>query len=112
MRYRVPRSTAPSRRVEVPPPSAMSSDAAILDTLMEPSMEAAQQSSGLAASGWVCPRCGIVWGPRVKRCTCEPPESAGARTEITEAAPRGMSYNDVRREAEGRHGARGNVHLT
>lgn len=83
-----------------PPPPSMCVDPRQVPTeLMEPSMEAGQSASPAATSGWSCPRCGIVWGPRVKRCTCEPPESADTRTEIHEAAPHGMSYNDVRREA-------------
>lgn len=22
--------------------------------------------------GWICPRCGHVWAPDVRECTCEP----------------------------------------
>lgn len=23
--------------------------------------------------GWICPRCGTVWGPNTFTCTCQPP---------------------------------------
>lgn len=32
----------------------------------------------VASMGWVCPRCGKAWGPKVQCCTCSKPQQESA----------------------------------
>lgn len=79
MRYRERVLTGPGRR------AGMCFDPAQVPTeLMEPSMEAGQPGPAHARTGWECPRCHRVYAPWVACCGTCGPESAEARTEITE----------------------------
>jgi hypothetical protein len=31
-----------------------------------------EQWGAASPTGWICPRCGKVWGPNVLGCTCDP----------------------------------------
>ena len=43
--------------------------------------------------GWLCPRCGHIWAPNVRECTCEP-EPADAEQPPISAAE--MAWISVR----------------